>query len=107
MKKPEHEPDAAGPLYWIVESQSDPDAQYLVYLGANDLRGGCFCTWFRAEVQPAYDQKRIPRARRTGTMPLTCWHVEQAQERFDYWVKYQFAKQNPNHDQDGRPGISP
>jgi hypothetical protein len=100
VKKPEYEPDAAGPLYWIVESDSDPEAHYLVYLGANDGKGYCNCTWHRAEVQAAYDQRRIPRPRKSGTMPYTCKHVEAAQERFDYWIKYELVKQNPNHNQD-------
>lgn len=105
MKKPAHYPEPESPLYWLIESRSEPGTSHLVYLGANDGRGRCFCTWFRAEVQPAYDQKRQPRPRKEGDNPYTCHHVEEAEKRFKYWIRWYLISINPNHEQEeGRTG---
>jgi hypothetical protein len=51
-------------------------------------------------VQPAYDQKRLPRPRKEGENPYTCHHVEEAQKRFDYYIKWLLVSENPNHEQE-------
>lgn len=92
VKKPEHEPDPAGPLYWMIESQSDPDGFHLVYLGGNQGVGVCFCTWARTEVTPAVRRGEKPKK--------LCHHLTEAHRRYHKWKIWQDVQSNPNHSQD-------
>ena len=91
MKEPEHKP-VDSPLYWLIPSNSDPDSNYLIYLGANGGYGRCSCTWGRAEVDKAFKEGRQP-------MHM-CEHLKEAHRRFHKWSIYQFVLKNPNHQQD-------
>jgi len=91
MTQPEHLP-VDGPLYWLIESRTDPEANYLCYLGANSGYGTCACTWGRAEIDIAFREGRKPKK--------MCWHLDQAHRRFHKWAIYEFEKRNPNREHD-------
>jgi hypothetical protein len=91
IKEPEYFPEDS-PLYWKVRSRTDSEVEYLVYLGANGLRGACACIYHVATVQPAYNAGKPVRQ--------TCWHVREANRRFHQWALWVFEQKNLNREHD-------
>lgn len=93
--EPEQGPDGLGlilepydsPLRWLIESRHGNGA-YLVDLGANNERGLCPCKWFQTNTGPDIREgKRIVKH---------CYHVQEAERRFQRWARHQFAKIDKN-----------